>query len=86
MPGLVGLVLNNLYGFQIRKDIIDSYYCKSETWMKTENDENVLEYWKLSNGTYIVKMKKTMDWMMILIFKILYQRIWELIYIWELLY
>ena len=26
--------------------------------MKTEIDENVLEYWKLPNGNYIVKMKK----------------------------
>ena len=26
--------------------------------MKTEFDENVLDYWKLSNGNYIVKMKK----------------------------
>ena len=29
--------------------------------MKTEFDENVLDYWKLPNGNYIVKMKKTMD-------------------------
>ena len=26
--------------------------------MKTEDDENVLGYWKLPNGNYIVKMKK----------------------------
>ena len=26
--------------------------------MKTEFDENVLEYWKLPNENYIVKMKK----------------------------
>ena len=26
--------------------------------MKTEFDENVLDYWKLPNGNYIVKMKK----------------------------
>ena len=26
--------------------------------MKTDNDENVLDYWKLSNELYIVKMKK----------------------------
>ena len=30
--------------------------------MKTEYDENVLEYWKLPNGNYIVKLKKEMDW------------------------
>ena len=26
--------------------------------MKTEFDENVLDYWKLPNGNYIVKMRK----------------------------
>ena len=26
--------------------------------MKTEFDENVLDYWKLPNGNYIVKMKR----------------------------
>ena len=55
---LVKLVLNSSYGFQIRKDINVSYYCKSEQWMKREYDENVLEYWKLPNGNYIVKNKK----------------------------
>ena len=50
--------MNSLYGVQIRKDINESYSCKSETWMKTELDENVLDYWKLPNGNYIVKMKK----------------------------
>ena len=58
MQGLVKLIMNSLYGVQIRRDIIESYYCKSETWMKTELDENVLDYWKLPNGNYIVKMKK----------------------------
>ena len=50
--------MNNLYGVQKRRDINETYYCKSENWMKTEFDENVLEYWKLPNGNYIVKMKK----------------------------
>ena len=50
--------MNCLYGAQIRKDITESTYCKSETYMKTEYDENVLDYWKLSNGIYIMKMKK----------------------------
>ena len=56
--GLVKLNMNSLYGVQIRKDINESYYCKSENWMKTEFDENVLNYWRLPNGNYIVKMKK----------------------------
>ena len=58
MQGLVKLIMNSLYGVQIRKDINESYSCKSETWMKTEFDENVLDYWKLTNGNYIVRMKK----------------------------
>ena len=58
MQGLVKLNMNSSYGVQIRRDINESYYCKSETWMKTEPDENVFEYWKLPYGNYIVKMKK----------------------------
>ena len=58
LRGLVKLIMNSLYGVQIRKDINDSYYCKSQNWMKTEYDENVLDYWKLPNGNYFVKMKK----------------------------
>ena len=58
MQGLIKLIMNNLYGVQIRRDISESYYCKSENWMKTEFDENVLDYWRLPNGNYIVKMKK----------------------------
>ena len=26
--------------------------------METENDDNVLDYWRLTNGNYSVKMKK----------------------------
>ena len=58
MQGLVKLIMNSLYGVQIRRDINESYSCKSETWITTEFDENVLDYWKLPNGNYIVKMKK----------------------------
>ena len=61
MQGLVKLIMNSLYGVQIRKDIDQSYKCKSQHWMETEYDENVLDYWKLPNGNYIVKLKKTMD-------------------------
>ena len=58
MQGLVKINMNSLYGVQIRRDLNESYYCKSETWMKTEFDENVLDCWKLPNGNYIVKLKK----------------------------
>ena len=58
MQGLVKLIMNSLYGVQIRKDIDQSYKCKPEHWMETEYDENVLDYWKSPNGNYIVKFKK----------------------------
>ena len=58
MPALVKFIMNSLYGVQKRRDINKSYYCFSETWMKTEFDEKVLDYWKLPNGNYIVKMRK----------------------------
>jgi len=53
---MVKLIMNSIYGQTIRKDIDDEYLCKSEQWMKTEFDERVKDYWKLSNGNYIVKM------------------------------
>ena len=41
----------------LRKDILESYQCKSEMWMQTEYDERVLDYRKNNHGNYIVKMK-----------------------------
>ena len=58
MQGLVKLVIISSYGVQIRKDINESYYCKSETWMKTEYDEKVSDKCKLSTGKKILKIKK----------------------------
>ena len=55
---LVKIIMSSLYGAQIGRDIIESYCCKSEHWMQTEYDENVLDYWRLPNGNYFVKMKK----------------------------
>ena len=54
----VRLIMTSLYGVQIRKDIDQSYKCKSQHWMETEYDENVFDCWKLPNGNYIVKVKK----------------------------
>ena len=41
MQKLVKLIMNSLYGVQIRKNIDQSYKCKSQHWMETEYDENV---------------------------------------------
>ena len=56
MQLLVKLLMNSLYGENIRKDIEERFACKSEMWMETEYDERVKDYWKISNITYIVKM------------------------------
>ena len=56
MQLLVKLLMNSLYGEQIRKDIEERLACKSEMWMETEYDERVKDYWKISNFNYIVKM------------------------------
>ena len=56
--GLVNLIMNSLYGAQFRRNINESYYCKSEHWMLTEQDESLLGYWRLTKRNYIVKIKK----------------------------
>ena len=58
MQGLVKLIMNSLYGVHIRKDIDQSYKCKTQHWMETEYDENVLDFWKVPNGNYIRKLEK----------------------------
>ena len=40
MQLLVKLIMNSLYGEFSRKDILESYQCKSEMWMMTEYDES----------------------------------------------
>ena len=57
MQFLVKLIMNPLYGEFLRKDILESYQCKSEMWMMTEYDERVLDYRKINYGNYIAKMK-----------------------------
>ena len=41
MQGLDKIIMNSIYGVQIRRDINEPFYWKSETSMKTEFDENV---------------------------------------------
>ena len=56
MQFLVKLLMNSLYGENIRKDIEEKFACKSEAWMMSEYDERVKEYWKKGGINYIVKM------------------------------
>ena len=57
MQLLVKLIMNSLYGEQFRKDIEESFHCKSEYWMMSEYDERALDYQKIKYGKYIIKMK-----------------------------
>ena len=56
MQLLVKLLMNSLYGEQIRKDIEEKFTYKSQMWMEIEYDERVKDYWKISGNNYIVKM------------------------------
>ena len=47
MQLLVILIMNSLYRETLRKDILENYQCKSETWMLTEYDERALDYQKI---------------------------------------
>ena len=44
MQFLVKLLMNSLYGENIRKDIEEKFACKSEAWMMSEYDERVKDY------------------------------------------
>ena len=56
MQLLVNLLMNSLYGENIRKDDEEKFACKSEVSMMSEFDERVKDYWKISGINYIVKM------------------------------
>ena len=56
MQFLVKLILNSLYGENIRKDIEEIFACKSEAWTMSESDERVKDYGKISGFNYIVKL------------------------------
>ena len=60
MQLLVKLIMNALYGEFLRKEITESYQCKSEMWMLTDYEERVLDYYKINYGDYIVKLKDDM--------------------------
>ena len=53
MQLLVKLIMNALNGEFLRKDITESYQCKSEMWMQTEYDVRVLDYQKFNKRNYI---------------------------------
>ena len=56
MQNLVILIMNSLYAAQNQKKFTDIDICKSELYMQTAYDDIVLEYWKLPNGIFLVKL------------------------------
>ena len=50
--------MNTLYVENVRKDFNEEYKCKSEYWIQTEFDENVLDFWHLGTCYYILKLKQ----------------------------
>ena len=56
MQTLKNLLMNSLYGEQLRKDIEEKFACKSEDWIITKHDERVIDYWKISGNNCIVEM------------------------------
>ena len=56
LQGSVILIMNSLYGVQNRKNI-EFFECISQNRMETEYDDNVLDYWRLAYGNYIMKLK-----------------------------
>ena len=56
MQLLLKLLTNSLYGEQFRKDLEESFACKSEAWIMDESDERVKDHWRISHRNYIVKM------------------------------
>ena len=56
MQMLVKLLMNSLYGENIRKYFEEKFAFKSEVWMMTEYDERVKDYWKISGINSVVKM------------------------------
>ena len=61
MQLLVKLIMNALFGEFSRKDILESFQCKSEAWMMSEYQERVLNHQKINHGSYIVKLKDDED-------------------------
>ena len=55
---VVEILFDSLHEVQTRKYFNESYKCKSQHYMEIEYDDNVLDYWRLPNGSYIVKLKK----------------------------
>ena len=45
MQLLVKLLMNSLYGENIRQDLEEKFACESEVWKQTEYDKRVKDYW-----------------------------------------
>ena len=50
-------VSNSVYGSCIREEFEESYKCVTQSWMKNENYESVIEWFPLKNANIMVKVK-----------------------------
>ena len=50
-------IMRSLYDVQIRINIKEFYKCKSQKWMETGYDDNVLAYWSFPNRYFVTKLK-----------------------------
>ena len=50
-------ISNSVFCGCIRRDIEESYKCVTQSWMKNEYDDSVIEWFPLKNGNIIVKIK-----------------------------
>ena len=55
---LVKLLMNSVHEENKRKDRKEENSCNSEYWMSMDYDDRVLDYWRLPNGQYIVRLKQ----------------------------
>ena len=50
-------VSNSVNGCCIEKDIDECYKCVTQSWMKNEYDESLIEWFSLKNGNIMVKIE-----------------------------
>ena len=53
--------MKSLYGKKTPKDVIEEYSCRSEYWISTKYDVRVLDYWRLPNRNFILKLGQDED-------------------------
>ena len=55
MVYLIKLTMNSLFALSIREDIDEDYIIRSETWLRKNNDDRVVDNEPLPSGEYAIK-------------------------------